>query len=116
MASIVVCLLTRPEMDEVLEGFYRTVRPWGFWKPVYRKLLSKYPKLKANTNFRRDAFNVAIGIVWQLTLNVIPICLVIRQFRTMWTSIGVLAVTSIIMKFTWYDKLGPGDMYMSEDE
>ncbi len=116
MASIVVCLLTPPEKDEVLEGFYRTVRPWGFWKPVYQKLLAKYPKLKANTNFRRDAFNVAIGIVWQLTLNVIPICLVIRQFKTMWISIGVLAVTSVIMKFTWYDKLGPGDMYMSEDE
>jgi len=116
MASIVVCLLTRPEKDEVLEGFYRTVRPWGFWKPVYQKLLGKYPKLKANTNFRRDAFNVAIGIVWQLTLNVIPICLVIRQFKTMWISIGVLVVTSVIMKFTWYDKLGPGDMYMSEDE
>jgi len=116
IASIVVCLLTPPEKDEVLESFYRTVRPWGFWKPVYHKLLAKYPKLKANTNFRRDAFNVAIGIVWQLTLNVIPICLVIRQFKTMWISIGVLAVTSVIMKFTWYDKLGPGDMYMAEDE
>jgi len=33
-----------------------------------------------------------------------------------WMSIVVLAVTSVIMKFTWYDKLGPGDMYMPEDE
>ena len=116
VASVVVCLMTSPESDEVLEGFYRTVRPWGFWKPVYQSLLSKYPKLKANRNFRRDAFNVAIGILWQLTLNVIPICIVIRQFKTMWISVGVLAVTSVIMKFTWYDKLGPGDMYMSEYE
>ncbi|MBN2269618.1 MAG: Na+:solute symporter [Sedimentisphaerales bacterium] len=116
IASVVVCLRTPAESKEVLEGFYRSVRPWGFWGPVYRRLLEKYPNLKANKNFGRDAFNVAIGIVWQLTLNVIPICLVIRQFRTMWISIGVLAVTSVIMKFTWYDTLGPGAMYMSEDE
>lgn len=114
-ASIAACLLTPPEKDEVLESFYRTIRPWGFWKPVYRNLLEKYPNLKANTDFRRDAFNVAIGIVWQLTLNIIPICLIIGQYRTMWISIVILAVTSVIMKFTWYDKLGPGDMYMPED-
>ncbi|MHC4325122.1 MAG: sodium:solute symporter family protein, partial [Planctomycetota bacterium] len=116
VASVAACLLTPPEKDEVLESFYRTVRPWGFWKPVYQKLREKYPNLKANTNLRRDAFNVAIGIVWQLTLNIIPICIIIGQYRTMWISVVVLAVTSVIMKFTWYDKLGPGDMYMPEDQ
>jgi len=115
-ASVVVCLKTPPEKDDVLESFYRTVRPWGFWKPVYRSLLEKYPDLKANTNFRRDAFNVANGIVWQLTLNIIPICIIIGQYRTMWISIIVLVVTSVIMKFSWYDKLGPGQMYMTEDK
>jgi len=114
-ASVSACLLTPPENDEVLESFYRTVRPWGFWKPVYQSLLEKYPNLKANTDFRRDAFNVVNGIIWQLTLNIIPICLIIGQYRTMWISIVILAVTSVIMKFTWYDKLGPGDMYMPED-
>jgi uncharacterized protein (DUF486 family) len=34
----------------------------------------------------------------------------------MWISIVVLVVTSVIMKFTWYDKLGPGQMYMTEDK
>jgi len=114
-ASVVVCLLTPPESDEVLESFYRTVRPWGFWKPVHQKLLGKYPNLKANTDFRRDAFNVTVGIIWQLTLNIIPICIIIGQYRTMWISVVVLAVTSVIMKFTWYDKLGPGDMHIAKD-
>jgi hypothetical protein len=115
LASVIVCLKTPREKDEVLESFYLTVRPWGFWKPVYQSLLEKYPNLKANTDFRRDAFNVANGIIWQLTLNIIPICLIIGQYRTMWISIVVLAVTSVIMKFTWYDKLGHCDMYMPED-
>jgi SSS family solute:Na+ symporter len=116
VASVVVCLKTPPETDETLESFYSTVRPWGFWKPVYDKLVRKHPNLKRNTNFTRDAFNVSIGIVWQMTLNIIPICIVIRQYRTLLISVAVLVFTSIIMKYTWYDKLGPGDMYMDADK
>jgi SSS family solute:Na+ symporter len=116
VASVVVCLRTPPESNQVLQSFYRTVRPWGFWKPVYEQLVRDNPNLRKNTNLARDAFNVGVGIIWQLTLNIIPICLVIRQYRTLWISIAVLVVTSVIMKFTWYDKLGPGDMFMQEDE
>jgi hypothetical protein len=112
----VVCLRTPPEKDEVLESFYRNVRPWGFWKPIHENLVRKNPNLQKNTNFRRDAFNVGVGIIWQLNLMVIPICIVIRQYDTLWISIVVLVITSIIMKFTWYDKLGPGDMYVAEDK
>jgi Na+/proline symporter len=115
VASVIVCLKTPPETDEILESFYSTVRPWGFWKPVYNKLVQKHPNLEPNKNFGRDAFNVSIGIVWQLTLNIIPICIVIRQYKTMWISVVVLIVTSVIMKFTWYDKLGPGDMSLQKD-
>jgi len=114
-ASVIVCLRTRQESDDVLESFYHSVRPWGYWGPVYRQLLQKYPKLRTNTNFARDAFNVGIGIIWQLMLMVVPICIVIRNKPLLWLSLGILAVTSVIMKFTWYDKLGPGDMYMPED-
>jgi hypothetical protein len=113
--SVVVCLRTPPEGDEVLQRFYRTVRPWGFWRPVYDKMVLTSPNLQKNTNFTRDAFNVGVGIIWQLTLNIIPICIVIRQYRTLWLSVVVLVVTSVIMKFSWYDKLGPGDMSLQED-
>ncbi|MHC4352864.1 MAG: sodium:solute symporter family protein [Planctomycetota bacterium] len=116
IASIIVCLRTRPETDEVLEGFYRNVRPWGYWRPVFKKLIEKNPKIRENTNFKRDAFNVGIGIVWQLMLMVVPICIVIREKRTLWISLAVLAATSVIMKFTWYDKLGPGQTCVAEDE
>ncbi len=115
VASVVVCLRTGAESDDVLEAFYRTVRPWGYWRPVYQKLLKKNPKIRANTNFARDAFNVAIGIIWQLMLMVVPICIVIRNKPLLWISLAVLAVTSVIMKFTWYDTLGPGDMTSTDD-
>jgi hypothetical protein len=114
VASVVVCLRTRPEDEEVLDSFYLTVRPWGFWQPVLQRLRRKYPEMQRNRNFARDAFNVGIGIIWQLQLMVVPICIVIRQYKTLWISLAVLAVTSAVMKFTWYDKLGPGKMYLTE--
>jgi hypothetical protein len=116
IASIIICLRTPPEKDEVLESFYLNVRPWGVWKPVHEKLIIKNPNLQKNLNFRRDAFNVGVGIIWQLNLMVVPICIVIRQYTTLVMSIVVLAITSIIMKFTWYDKLGTDDMYISQNK
>ncbi len=114
VASIYVCRRTPPEPDGVLERFYLSVRPWGWWAPVHKKLLAKYPDLERNRDAWWDAFNIANGIIWQVTLMVIPICIVIRQYTTLWLSCAVCAVTSIIMKFTWYDRLGPGDMYLPE--
>jgi hypothetical protein len=98
----------------VLEKFYRDVRPWGFWGPVHGNLVHEYPRLEKNKNLGWDVLNVCVGIIWQLMLMVVPICLVIQEFTSLWISLGILVVTSIIMKFTWYDRLGPGDMYTEE--
>jgi len=116
IASVVVCLMTKPESDEVLCKFYRDVRPWGFWGPVLEKVRAESPELLPNRSFWWDVLNVTIGIIWQLQLMVAPICLVIREWTTMWISLAVLTVTSIIMKFTWYDRLGPGEMYADDAE
>lgn len=116
VVSVLVCLVTPPEKDEVLHKFYRDVRPWGFWGPVYRSLCQQYPDLQANRGFWMDAFNIANGIVWQVTLMIVPICLVIQKWSTFWGATIVLVVTSVIMKFTWYDALGHGDMYLAESD
>jgi SSS family solute:Na+ symporter len=105
IASIVVSLLTQPDKEEVLKEFYRKVRPWGFWKPIHDKVVQENPEFRANQAFKRDAVNVAVGIVWQITLTLIPIYLIIRAFTPMWITIGVLVVTSVFLKKNWYDKL-----------
>ena len=45
-ASIISSLLTTPEDEETLKQFYRTVRPWGFWKPVHEKVIAETPDFK----------------------------------------------------------------------
>ncbi len=111
-ASIIACLATRPESDAVLMSFYRNVRPWGLWGPVYEKCRAEDPTFQKNQEFRRDMWNVAVGMVWQTASVTAPIYLAIQHWRELWISLAVFAVTSLMLKFSWYDHLGPGEMYM----
>jgi solute:Na+ symporter, SSS family len=98
-------LLTPAEDEAVLKDFYRKVRPWGFWGPILAKVLQDDPAFERNKDFKRDMFNIVVGIAWQTSLVLIPVCLVIRKFDAMLLALGTVAVTSLILKFTWYDNL-----------
>ncbi len=114
LASVLACLLTPPEEDGVLMSFYRSVRPWGFWRPVLEKCRAHNPTIQPNRDFPRDMFNLGVGMVWQTTLVAGPIYLVIKHWLELGICVVVFALTSTILKFTWYDKLGPGEMYLEE--
>jgi SSS family solute:Na+ symporter len=105
IVSVVISLVTEPDDEEVLKKFYKQVRPWGFWRPIRDKVMREDPGFRSNKNFGRDMTNVAVGIVWQLTLVLIPTYLLIRSYRNMWISVAVLIATSIFLKKSWYDKL-----------
>src|SRR5690606_1731747 len=81
--SIIGCFAgtyAAPAADpEVLKNFYRKVRPWGFWKPVHEMVVAEDPTFQSNKNFKRDMFNVVVGIVWQTCLTVTPIYIIIRE-------------------------------------
>ncbi|MEM1127349.1 MAG: sodium:solute symporter family protein [Bacteroidota bacterium] len=98
-------LLTPPDDEEVLKTFYLKTRPWGFWKPIHEKLLAEHPGLQANRDFKRDMVNVAIGIVWQTSLTATGIFLVIQDFTSMLLCLGLVIVTSFVLKVNWYDKM-----------
>jgi solute:Na+ symporter, SSS family len=98
-------LLTKPEDEEVLKEFYRRVRPWGFWGPILRKVQQENPAFERNEDFWRDMFNIVVGIMWQVSLVALPIYIVIGKFRFAWVSAVIVAATSTVLKFTWYDHL-----------
>jgi hypothetical protein len=98
-------LLTKPEGDEILMKFYRQVRPWGFWKPVHEKVVQADPTFKSDANFKRDMFNIFIGIIWQTSLVVLPLYIVIREKKSMFEAITVLVITSLILRKTWWSKI-----------
>jgi len=109
LISLIGCLfgtlLTKAEPDDVLMDFYRRVRPWGFWGPVLKKVLAEDPDFKRNKDFFRDMFNIAVGIVWQISLVALPLYVVIQEWDRVAIAVGVILVTSLILKLTWYDHL-----------
>ena len=105
VGSVAGSLFTRPDDIEVLKRFYSTVRPWGFWNPIYKKVVAENPGFKKNNDFKRDMINSIVGIAWQMSMLVMPIYLVIREYISMSVAIAVFLVSSVILKLYWYDRL-----------
>jgi len=105
IASVSTSLLTKPDDDATLMHFYRQVRPWGFWQPIYEKVLRDDPTFMKNTGAARDLSNVAVGVVWQTSLVLVPVFLIVFRWTSMWIALGVAIVTTYLLKRSWYDKL-----------
>ncbi|WP_299666584.1 sodium:solute symporter family protein [uncultured Polaribacter sp.] len=105
IGSFLGTLLTPATPMETLKSFYATVRPWGWWQPVYKILKSEDKSIAKNKNFRIDMLNCGIGIIWQSSMILLPIYLVIRDYPKMWMTIMVFIITTILLKFTWLDKV-----------
>jgi solute:Na+ symporter, SSS family len=116
--SLAGCLigtyLNPPEDNTVLMHFYKTTRPWGVWGPIRDKVMREDPAFQPNTDCVRDCSNVAVGIVWQLCLTALPIFIVLRMWTWVTGILSALVVTTVFLKFNWYDKLPPADDPVSE--
>lgn len=98
-------LLTPPDDVEVLKNFYRKTRPWGFWKPIHDLVVAEHPEVVPNKAFGRDVFNVAVGIVWQTALVASGIYLVIQNYVALAVCVGLVVITMVILKVSWYDRM-----------
>lgn len=108
LGCVLGTLLTKPEDDEILKSFYKTVRPWGFWKPIAEKVKAENPGFEIKTDCARHWFNVVVGMIWQVTLVALPIYIVIQEFRGIVSTLVVLIITTVILKKSWFDRL-PSD-------
>jgi Na+/proline symporter len=107
VGALVGTYMNKPEEDAVLMAFYRRVRPWGFWGPVHEKVVKEDPNFQRNQDFYRDMFNIGVGIVWQTCFILAAMYLVTRNWRNTIITLVVLAITSFILKKTWYERLPP---------
>ncbi|MDK2840669.1 MAG: solute:Na+ symporter, family [Anaerophaga sp.] len=104
-ASVLGTLLTRPEDMKTLKKFYRQTKPWGFWEPVKRAVMKEDPSFVPNKDFKRDAFNVVVGITWQMSMVVLPLYFLSGEYTSAWVSLGVFIGTTVLLKFFWYDHI-----------
>jgi len=109
LLSIIGCLVgtyTAPPTDnETLTTFYKTVKPWGFWKPIHTMVVESDPTFEPNKRFTLDMFNVVIGMIAQTCLTLLPIYIVLWLKTPLIITVAILAVTVVILKRTWWNKL-----------
>jgi MFS family permease len=105
-AGCIIGTYTAPPTDnDVLKSFYRTVRPWGFWKPIHEQVVADDPSFEPNKRFKLDMFNVVLGIIAQCCLTILPMYLILWMKLPLLITIAVLLVLILILKRTWWDKL-----------
>jgi solute:Na+ symporter, SSS family len=94
-----------PTDEETLMNFYKNVRPWGFWKPIRDKVIAKYPDFKENNDFKRDMFNILIGVIAQTVLVILPFYIIVGQYIALSVSLVILVVCIVLLKKYWYENL-----------
>lgn len=104
-AVIIGSLMTKPTDMAVLKRFYLKTRPWGFWNPVHAAFVAEGRPIQKNNDFPRDMTNVGVGIVWQTALVAAPIFFVIQSWTSLYVCLALIVVTSVFLKFSWYDRL-----------
>lgn len=90
---------------EQVKQFYKQTKPWGFWGPIKREVMAEDSSFVPNLDFKRDTFNIIIGIVWQMAQVVIPMYFMLRQNTEMVIWSGILILTSVLLKKYWWDNL-----------
>lgn len=103
--SILGSYATAPTDRAVLKAFYRNVRPWGFWKPICAEVIAEDPAFAPNRNFRRNVFNIVLGMTGQLCLTLLPMYIILWLKVPLLITVVLLAVIIGIMKKTWWDRL-----------
>ncbi|RYE04929.1 MAG: sodium:solute symporter, partial [Sphingobacteriaceae bacterium] len=107
--SIIGCIAgtyTAPPTDtEVLKKFYRTVRPWGFWKPIHELVVADDASFTGNKRFKLDMFNVVLGIIAQLCFTILPMYFILWMKLPLLITVVLIGVIMLILKKTWWDKL-----------
>ena len=107
--SVAGSLATAPQAMDELHDFYVRTRPWGWWRPVVETARRRNGAFQPNRNFVRDMFNVLVGVVWQTAFVVLPIYIVIRDWRAAAVTAAVILLTSFVLKVSWYDRLLAAD-------
>jgi len=109
LISIIGCIAgtftALPTNTITLKKFYRTVKPWGFWKPVHDMVVADDPSFQASKRLKVDMFNVVLGIIAQCCLTLLPMYIVLWLKLPLLIVILLLVVIILILKRTWWNRL-----------
>ena len=116
--SIIGTFITGPTDRKVLENFYRTTRPFGFWKPLIG-ILDPEVRVTMLKEHRNDMLALPFTLAWQIALFMLPMQLIVRSYRAAVVTSVIFIVGLIGMYVFWYRNLPeenfPGDVEQIRD-
>ena len=113
LATIAVSLATKPTPTAVVDYFYQTTRPFGWWGPFSRRLA---PDVRAlwRREHRNDLISSAVALVWQVTLFLVPMQVLTRNWAGVWTTLPILLAASAGLYVFWWRNLPPTDEVVAD--
>lgn len=99
--SIVTTYLTTPTNENILESFYTTTRPFGFWKP-FKKRLKPEIRIAMENEHKNDLKSVPFNLVGQVLLFIMPMQLIIGTYQNFLISFSIFLICVLGMYHFWY--------------
>ena len=113
VGTIVGSLMTEPTPMENLRHFYRTTRPFGFWGPVEDQIQGE-AHAAMRREHRNDILAVPFALLWQVTLFLLPMQLVIKCYSAFLYTLPLFLIGCAGMYQFWWKALPPKDSEPSE--
>lgn len=106
LMSVLGALATQPVKKEILVLFYRSVRPFGLWKPIRENAgLSVQELSKKSENASMTFINVVLGMIAIGGAYLFPMYLVGHWYTQAIFCLSFGLAAAITLKFTWYNYL-----------
>ena len=104
IATVAGTLLTEQTKKETLINFYKTTRPFGFWKPI-KAGLPEEKKIQINSENRRDIVAICFALPWQIVLFLTGMTVILKRFDLFGYLIVILAILSMGLYYFWFRHL-----------
>ena len=110
LVSIAASLMSQPTDFDILVSFYKSIRPFGLWKPIARKAELSAEELSSKSeNLPRTILNVVLAMFGITGMYLFPMYLVGHWYlySVICLLLAVAAITAL--KYTWYQYLPEDD-------
>ena len=104
IATIVGTMMTQPTDEKVMEHFYATTRPFGFWAPLKRKLKPSVREAMEREH-KNDLIALPFALVWQVSIFFLPMQWIIRAYDSFYYTLIIFVISSIGLYWFWYRNL-----------
>ena len=106
LASITVSLATQPVDRDILVSFYRSVRPFGAWKPIREESkLSAEELVGKSESVSLTIANIILAMLAISGLYLFPMYLVGHRYLNSIIWLGLALAAIVALRYTWYNNL-----------